>query len=219
MKTAKKLLMTAVVTTFVALSAGTAEAAKLRFTAKGEDSGIENATKRNKFFKLNFQEAPDNVYIKKFVFDLSPDANAIFDFTSGSPGGKGFPFEVSDKSDITDADIKNSFLSDDLQKLTVKFVDEAFSVGEILKFGVDTDRIAGGGKIDDGGDFGIADIKFKVTLSNGTKGKGVFDKKNPLKSVAIAKIADPKPVPEPATILGLFAVSGLGAFSLKRSRH
>ncbi|MGD1807793.1 PEP-CTERM sorting domain-containing protein [Dapis sp. BLCC M126] len=216
MKTAKKLLMTAVGTALVVFSPGKAEAAKLIFTAQGEDSGIENAKERNKFFKLNYQEGPDNVYIEKFVFDLSPDPNAIFDFSNGNPGGSGFPFQVSQNSDITDDDIKNYFLSDDLQQLTVKFKDGAFSVSEVLKFGVDTDGIAGGGKVDDGGDFGIADIAFRVTLSNGTKGKGFFDKKDPLKSVAILYIADPQPVPEPTTVLGLFAISGLGAFSLKR---
>ncbi|MEM1167947.1 MAG: PEP-CTERM sorting domain-containing protein [Cyanobacteria bacterium P01_H01_bin.35] len=210
MKTAKKLLMTAVGTACFAFSAGIAEAAKFTLTAEGGDSGLNTFSDLNDFFKLSFESGPDTLYIKEFSLYLSPDANAVFDVPP-FPG-------IGDDSDIVDADIIDVFLSNNSQTATVIFVDGAFTLGETLEFGVDTDRVGPGGFFDifdPGIDFGLADITFSVLLSDGRSGTGIFEIESfiPSKSVAVVH------VPEPTTVFALFAMGSLSAFSLKRSRH
>lgn len=222
MQTVKKLLFTAVGTAFFALSAGTAEAATVMFMTEGADSGINSAIDRNDFFQVSFTNGPSNLFIEQLTLDLSPDSDAFFDFGGGffSPGGFGFPPALSNNSDIVGADIDNTVLSADLKTLTTTFVGGAFGVGETLEFGVDTDFVGPGiglfGLIDPGAAFGLADITFSVQLSDGRSGTGTFEVESffkPSKSVASVHI------PEPTTVLALFTMGGLSAFSLKRSRH
>lgn len=153
-QTAKKLLISAVGTVFVALSAGTAEAAKVTLTTEGADSGINSAIDRNDFFQVSFTESPGDLFIEKLTLDLSLDSDAFFDFGGGlfSPGEFGFLPTLSSNSDIVDADIDDISLSDNRKELTTIFADGAFGVGETLKFGVDTDLVDPGlgafGRID-----------------------------------------------------------------------
>ena len=155
-----------------------------------------------------YKRQPENVYIDQLSLDLSPDANASFNFfpPRRSP-------EASNNSDITDAEF--SYSLNGQQLLTLDFADGAFAVGEKLIFGMNTNHV-GPRFLDPGGDFGLAGVTFDVTLSNGTSGTGIFERKTRRRSVAVANITDPESVPESSTASGLFAVWVLGAFSLKR---
>lgn len=210
MKIANKSLMTVVVTAGVALFTGIAEAATIKFKTVGLDSGL-NAALTDNFFRVIYKDAPANVYIDQLTLDLSSDTNAFFDFNGAAPG-------VNINSDVTDAEI-SYFLNPEKDKLTFNFQNGAFAVGEKFIFGVDTDKLNPLPFADPGGDFGLSGVTFDVKLSNGTFGTGMFNKKNIFKSVAVANITDPEPVPESSTIVGLFAVSVFAASSLKRLRQ
>ncbi|MEB3341645.1 PEP-CTERM sorting domain-containing protein [Okeania sp.] len=207
MKIAKKSLITVVVTASVALFAGIAEAATIKFKTIGGDSG-SNAARRDNFFRVIFEEGPENVYIDQLILDLSADPDASFNFSRPRRAP-----QVGNNSDVTDAEF--SYSLDGQQLLTLDFADGAFTTGETLMFGMNTNNV-GPGFFDPGGDFGLAGVTFDVTLSNGTFGTGTFERQSRRRSVAVANILDPEPVPESSTVLGLFAILGMSGFSLKR---
>ena len=220
----KKLSIAAGATLMAVSAAGAAQAATVSFTAQGLDSGINAALTRNNFFSVSFDAAPVGTFINSVVFDLSPDSNAAFDITPGllSPGGLGFPFAVGTSTGLSAIDITSS-LSPDNKQLTLNFASGAFAVGDLLRFGIDTDgvgpSILGIDLLDPGVDFGLAGVKVSANLSDGGSGTGTFSVASFIPSKSTVTL-DIKPVPEPASVFGLLAIGALGATSkLKRKKN
>ncbi len=225
----KKLSIAAGAALMAVSATGAAQAATVSFSAEGLDSGVNAALTRNNFFGVSFDAAPVGTFINSLVFDLSPDANAAFDITTGllSVGGLGFDFGLGNTSSGLSAGDITRTLSANNKQLTLTFASSAFAVGDLLRFGIDTDgvgpSILGLDLLDIGADFGLAGVNVSANLSNGTSGSGTFSLASlvlPSRSTVTVNITDPVPVPEPASVLGLLAVGALGATSgMKRKKN
>ncbi|MCP2728195.1 PEP-CTERM sorting domain-containing protein [Limnofasciculus baicalensis] len=225
----KKLSIAAGAALMAVSATGAAQAATVSFSADGLDSGLNVLLTRNNFFGVSFDAAPVGTFINSVVFDLSPDANAAFDITPAfmSTGGIGFDFGFGNTSSGLSAGDITRTVSANNKQLTLTFASGAFAVGDLLRFGIDTDgvgpSVSGSDLFDTGADFGRAAVNVSANLSNGTSGSSTFSIASilvPSRSTATVNITDPVPVPEPASVLGLLAVGALGATSkLKRKKN
>ena len=133
MITTKKLFLTTVATTTIALSAGIVEAA---ITQK--IFGTNSFLGENNFFQVDFNEYPDETSVTEATLDLSQNPNADFDLDNRffSPVGFGFASELSNTNNYP---ITNLFLSNNQKLLTSSFATETFSANDQSYFGIDID--------------------------------------------------------------------------------
>ncbi|HEU4660764.1 MAG TPA: hypothetical protein VFS63_08895, partial [Pseudolabrys sp.] len=125
-------------------------------------SGDTKSANANDAFSFHFTGDANDVSITQIKIDVS----GIGHFDQGN-GGR--DFELGSNSDVT----PTSWTSGDTDVLTIDFAPGAFTAGETLRFGIDTDG-TGGHDLDNGGDFGDEHVPFTVTLSDGTILSGVY---------------------------------------------
>jgi len=103
------------------------------------------------------------------------------------PGDK---FGIGDQSDISNSDVdyNNSYVSSNNGTLVLSFNQNAFTAGETLRFGIDTDD--DNRDLDDGEDFGEENVNFTITFSDGMTISGTYDEASGDTSFASVTDAD-----------------------------
>lgn len=194
----KGLVAAAVV---LAALSGTAQAAQITATTSGVDSGLDSILDEllpnvspivlgaDNFFTISFDQGRADEFVESILFDLSADADAVFDnqdFFSFSSAP-----EVGSSSGITAADIRFSPVTradfnnpSPTRRLEISFAPGSFGLGDFFSFGVDTngvgdDIVAEFASLssltndaietfnDTGSDFGNSLATFSVVLEGG----------------------------------------------------
>lgn len=218
----KKLSMAAAGAALIALGAGgAAQAATIFADTTGTDNNEDPS-----FYGVSFLEGSLNSFIQSISYNLSVDPDAFFDFDGDSNfvDATAPVIDLSSLVGLTASDISFSFANpvggdpDHPSLLTINFAPSSFGVGDSFRFAADTDFLVSAPA--PGSVFGIAGVPFSVTLENGTSGSTTFAQVSSTRSEATVFIDDtPTDVPEPASVLGLLAVSACGVGStLKRKQ-
>lgn len=168
------------------------------------------------FFKIRFTNGEVGESITQVSFDLraGTDANAFFDPSDGNAssdlngGGRGFGPLIGNEtvglnpSDVTFSLGPNSEIS---PVLIISFLNDSFSMGDVLSFGIDIDALGGRSEDLAGGLLGAQSVGVSVELAGSCSDNAATSFQQETRDRSSAQVsfcgASRQSVPEPSTWL------------------